>query len=375
MTNERRGIQKRTFPTDIKRIRGNDGYDGEDRARVLLERWYAAPIWGDLQSRRPSEHSAMIERRLEFGLRRRTRDGSCAAGDIARACLALSVARQADLWPVLRSLSRRKRFPIVYVAGAKDPRYGWVGDSDGASRAGAPDTRISAWEGSASPYLREGTSIHECTTRRACPKGEVKGTAQRRFREADRDEGSWASRYVPPPPKSPLHRSVVESIAAACPDVHVAILPNCGHALPTEAPDALFEEVSRLAAATTAHVATTYVDPAVDMNRQGAEIPVSDATVLVEPGGGIMQETQSVVTITNFILEEFTIPMTAPLQLSACRLTERRGVLIKLEGVVTISSQEAIARASESCTSVRRVYGVGETTPLPGEECSHHVQV
>ncbi|CAM9240080.1 unnamed protein product [Ectocarpus sp. 6 AP-2014] len=36
----------------------------EEEARAFLDRWYAAPLWGDVRHRRPSAYSAMIDRRL-----------------------------------------------------------------------------------------------------------------------------------------------------------------------------------------------------------------------------------------------------------------------------------------------------------------------
>ena len=45
--------------------------------------------------------------------------------DLARSCLALSVARQRDLWPALRELSSNEKLaPVVYVAGELDCLYG-----------------------------------------------------------------------------------------------------------------------------------------------------------------------------------------------------------------------------------------------------------
>ncbi|CAN0456114.1 unnamed protein product, partial [Ectocarpus sp. 12 AP-2014] len=206
------------------------GRPAEEEARAFLDRWYAAPLWGDVRQRRPSAYSAMIDRRLSnlgfdpshrgcddrsgapreviksdghdgrkavfinnssTGLRRdsglsngrgegnsseaalrtgsgrglssesgdrdgkKDREGMCLvptgrdggaggnrnliARELARSCLALSVARQANLWPLLRQLSDKKNtdkmgggggagensvLPVVYVAGELDPRYG-----------------------------------------------------------------------------------------------------------------------------------------------------------------------------------------------------------------------------------------------------------
>ncbi|CAM9601582.1 unnamed protein product, partial [Laminaria digitata] len=45
--------------------------------------------------------------------------------DLARSCLALSVARQRDLWSTLRNLSSNDKVArVVYVAGELDCRYG-----------------------------------------------------------------------------------------------------------------------------------------------------------------------------------------------------------------------------------------------------------
>lgn len=76
--------------------------------------------------------------------------------------------------------------------------------------------------------------------------------------------------------------------------------------------------------------------------------------------------TASAVRITGFSLEEFSIPMMSPLQLSLCRLTERRGVLVRLEGKRLAVEGQGPVLSSEEKTGLR--CGVGEVTPLPGEQ-------
>lgn len=86
--------------------------------------------------------------------------------------------------------------------------------------------------------------------------------------------------------------------------------------------------------------------------------------------------------ITSFHLENFVLPMKTPLQLSRCRLTERCGVLVRLEGEATTPSpkddttvppkepkgreEDRRGRNGSVGRTRSRVWGVGEVTPLPG---------
>ena len=68
------------------------------------------------------------------------------------------------------------------------------------------------------------------------------------------------------------------------------------------------------------------------------------------------------VRITGFRLEEFSVPMTSPLELSLCRLAERRGVLVRIEGVgeeAVKSSRPSTESSASTGTSRGRVLGNG----------------
>lgn len=115
---------------------GERGEEEGEQARAFLEKWYAAQLWGRVKTRRPLLCSEMVRRRLESGFfrgnsKRRRRKHS----DLAGACMGLSVARQPNMWPLLRSLPEDMRVPVLYVAGALDPKYG------GASSSMSPSPR------------------------------------------------------------------------------------------------------------------------------------------------------------------------------------------------------------------------------------------
>ncbi|CAN0545257.1 unnamed protein product, partial [Ectocarpus sp. 8 AP-2014] len=138
--------------------------------------------------------------------------------------------------------------------------------------------------------------------------------------------------------------------------VRVAVVAGAGHAVPTEAPAALFREVAKLSAVAAAS--------AGGGGDGGAAASASaSAAAAAETAAGVGEE-QRVARITRFSLEEFSIPMTSPLQLSLCKLTERRGVLVRLEALLPRSPETGVGREQEE---ERRVWGVGEVTPLPGE--------
>lgn len=67
--------------------------------------------------------------------------------------------------------------------------------------------------------------------------------------------------------------------------------------------------------------------------------------------------------VTGFSIEELSIPMKSPLQLSHCRLTHRQGVLVRLEGARLSGPGGQEEDGGGGC----RILGVGEVTPLPGE--------
>lgn len=228
------------------------------------------------------------------------------AESLAQSCLALSVARQADLWPLLREICKRntntqeKRsevVPVVYVAGELDSRYG--GGCRGSTPAPSPNT-------------------------------------------------------------------VAGAIAAKFPDVRVAILPGCGHAVPTEAPRALFREVAKVSSAACAVSASdggsAFSSCSSLSSASGSSgVPAAPSTAATK------KEMYRGAKIVAFSLEEFSLQMTSSLQLSLCRLTERRGVLVRLEGEVPECSGAA-AGGRQGGENGRRVWGVGEVTPLPGEK-------
>lgn len=68
--------------------------------------------------------------------------------------------------------------------------------------------------------------------------------------------------------------------------------------------------------------------------------------------------------VTGFSIEEFSIPMKSPLQLSHCRLTHRQGMLVRLEGARLSGPR---GKEQEDGGGGCRILGVGEVTPLPGE--------
>ena len=327
----------------------------------------------------------MLDRRLDLGLRRVAPTASSASSlqafggngqrrrgatrsrggerDLARGCLGMSVARQPDMWPLLRRLSEEeRRFPVAYVAGELDCRYG---------HSGAPDPRQAAvLHGDVSPSPLP-VQLHDG----------ISGAAPVQANSGDRNSSRSSS-------------SVAEAVTALCPAVTVTILPDCGHAVPTEAPGPLYREVALVAAAAaaaTAALETSRSETTEQANRRSCDDRRSTgekATSVRERenpgigGGGGGGDTGVAspagwngvlcgVRITGFRLEEFSVPMTSPLKLSQCRLTERQGVLVRLEGEreETAAAVVPSSKLSESCGDGPggRVWGVGEVTPLPGE--------
>lgn len=312
----------------------NDARRADEPKSLLLQfldRWYSAALWGAMERRRPEQYATMIDRRFKaFGLSRSLRPSNIAkedytssqgqegksgghrsstsaesgdtggpsrALDLARSCLGLSVARQPDMWPLLRDLSKKRKegtalsaVPIAYVAGNLDCRYGSSFSLPGAITC---PLRLSSEETAGDGDVRQ------------------------------------ARAKLPP-------NAIAEQIASTCPDVVVSILPECAHAVPTEDPAALFHEVTRVAAR-AAMAAATHPSP-------------SSVTTVATPGG---------VQITKFSVEEFSIPLVSPLQLSLCRLTERRGLLVRLQATTGLPEGQS--------QRAKVVFGVGEVTPLPGE--------
>lgn len=360
---------------------------------------------------------------------------------VARSCLALSVARQADLWPLLRGVSEMARknasgvedgkaqaLPVVYVAGELDNRYGGCSPSSGsilplspppgveaaatATGTGTANAKSAAKQLSSSARANAaarlvfgvggaensigdlagtepgthlghdggGGGLGRSTGSNdrdghASPAGEtvgggvVGGVGARGARSA----GVGAGAVVP------FQKTVAGVVAATCPGVGVAILAGCGHAVPTEAPAALFREVANLSAAATAAAASTTSTTTVTPIARPVATPGATAAT---PAGAAESEEKlgrgcGRARIVDFSLEEFSIPMASPLQLSLCRLTERRGVLVRLEGALplALSSSAGVVgggvgegrghKTGEG--ESRSVWGVGEVTPLPGE--------
>ncbi|CAN0515858.1 unnamed protein product, partial [Ectocarpus sp. 12 AP-2014] len=149
----------------------------------------------------------------------------------------------------------------------------------------------------------------------------------------------------------PGARTVAQAVQEACPGVRVAVVAGAGHAVPTEAPAALFREVAKLSAVAAASVGAG-----------GGGAASASAAADSGTAAGVGEE-ERVAKITRFSLEEFSIPMTSPLQLSLCKLTERRGVIVRLEALLPRSPGTGVGREQEER---RRVWGVGEVTPLPG---------
>lgn len=306
--------------------------------------------------------------------------GGGRAEALARSCLALSVARQADLWPVLRTLSEKKikhrsgsgtaarALPVLYVAGELDGRYGGRSRSGLAAAGAAAADAVKA----ADDARVVGVSVVR-SNGAAEGKSGVSGAGNGSITTGIHSRGSHAA----PTGDTVVAgsggvgataagtKTVGDVIAATCPGVDVAVLPGCGHAVPAEAPAALFAEVSKLSAtAAAASAATCGASPAA------AGGACTTAAAAVEKTDG--------ATIVGFSLEEFSIPMTAPLQLSLCRLTDRRGVLVRLEGALPPRSSAAAGEgrergARDSDENGRRVWGVGEVTPLPGEQATPRV--
>lgn len=339
--------------------------------------------------------------------------GGGRARALARSCLALSVARQADLWPVLRAFSEKNQkngsesgapaaaaaLPVVYVAGELDGRYGGRPSSvlpapGSATEAAAAAVKVAAAAAplssrnltgdgrvvrvggvprngvarakSGAPRGGNGsiaTSSHTGDNRGTCAvaAGETVGAGS----------GGMGAGAV----ALPGSKTVAGIVAATCPGVGVAVLPGCGHAVPAEAPATLFQEVAKLsavAAAAAAAAAATAAAAAAAPSTSGAS-PAA-AALSARTAAAAAAEKTSGARIVGFSLEEFSIPMVAPLQLSLCRLTGRQGVLVRLEGALPPRSSAAAddgpgrgARGSGE-NSRRRVWGVGEVTPLPGEQ-------
>ncbi|CAN0099168.1 unnamed protein product [Scytosiphon promiscuus] len=448
--------------------KGGDG-DREKEARAFLHGWYAAPLWGNMQHRRPAAYSAMIDRRLtnlgfsidashgttkdgnngssnigssnsacgvgprrdgadsggsshggreeqarngsEEGL---ARDGTSTASgggggsggeyrgtksspwtggggrgfvgsrakSLARSCLALSAARQANLWPVLRELSERNAntqeegsaiVPVVYVAGELDSRYG------GGCRSSTPvPSPVTTAAPEITPRASSTRRFSSEQSRSASPVGQgaagAAGASTKNSKgktpctpsaSAAGDTGHARPRAVVatcgPTAEAAVAgtKTVAGAIAAKFPGVGVAILPGCGHAVPTEAPSALFREVAKLSAAACAASASTS-DPA---STPSSSSPSCASESCATPGtAAARKDRSSGAKIVAFSLEEFSLQMTSPLQLSLCRLTERRGVLVRLEGRLPHTSGTAAGGQAGGC----RVWGVGEVTPLPG---------
>ncbi|CAN0033807.1 unnamed protein product, partial [Sphacelaria rigidula] len=219
--------------------------------------------------------------------------------DLAGACMGLSVARQPNMWPLLRSLPEDMRVPVLYVAGALDPKYG------GASSSMSPSPRSG---GMGEPERRPAV----------IPAQNAEGVVSGLIHSGGKRKGL--------------------SVTGSALDARAEL---CGG-----------EGVSVRAA----------VDASVPPN-----------------GGG--DDSEHGVRITSFHLENFALPMKTPLQLSRCRLTERRGVLVRLEGEATtpfskddttVSSTEpkggeggGRSRSGSGVEGRLRVWGVGEVTPLP----------
>ena len=310
--------------------------------------------------------------------------GGGRAQALARSCLALSVARQADLWPVLRTLSEKKikhrsgsgtaarALPVLYVAGELDGRYGGRSRSRLAAAGAAAADAVKA----ADDARVVGVSVVR-SNGAAEGKSGVSGAGNGSITTGIHSRGSHAA-----PTEDTVGagsggvgataaetKTVGDVIAATCPGVGVTVLPGCGHAVPAEAPAALLAEVSKLSAtAAAASAATCGASPAA---AGGACTPAAAAAAAAA-------EKTDGATIVGFSLEEFSIPMTAPLQLSLCRLTDRRGVLVRLEGALPPRSSAAAGEgrdrgARHSEENGRRVWGVGEVTPLPGEQATPRV--
>ena len=131
----------------------------------------------------------------------------------------MSVARQPDLWPLLCRLALSSSeyncdmsFPVAYVAGELDCKY----------------------ECRKAPLPRQAVLPAEATPPSLKPDGN--GGGERSMASASRSSSRSSS-------------SVAEVVAATCPAVRVTILPDCGHAVPTEAPGPLYREVATLVAA------------------------------------------------------------------------------------------------------------------------------
>lgn len=404
--------------------------------------------------------------------------------ELARSCLALSVARQSDLWPLLRDFSQKGTTPVAYIAGELDCRYGGgsggcgssAGDCDGRHLLGGNsharhavgeydhddddggdgnvfsgvangaigNTRSSSKEEDEGEKGKRTGGVEDLGLHRdagaatrsdsfensTAYKSSLSGCGNHLHNRSSPTRGERGRRVlpIPPPPET-----VAETIAAMCPRVRVVLLPDCAHAVPTEAPAALYREVAQVAAyaadaaaaAACARARTAVAEESITApsssrssstttsNNLSCEttnsttalraraVPSSNGgkvaaagTVEEErvrlagqswwvegarpgPGPELRSEPESeagdVVRITGFSLEEFSIPMTAPLQLSLCKLTERRGLLIRLEGEEAVGDTEQGGGRGKgrSMEKKRRVLGVGEVTPLPGEKSEH----
>ncbi len=356
------------------------------------------------------------ERRRTYSPTKGGGGGGVRAEALAQSCLALSVARQADLWPLLRGLSEKNQktrgsesetaaaagLPVLYVAGELDGRYGGRLGCDLSAPVPAVSAEVKAAAATAAEPLpsREvvgasgvvrssvggmldkgsGVSGSKAGGRRcngSLVNGSGRGSSIRSNGNNPDSTGSQAaaaagancasfSASASASASDKGTKSVADVVGATCPEVGVAVLAGCGHAVPTEAPAALFRQVAKLSAAATA-AAPAGTAAAVTTSAATPNALSSDSrTAPVDEAGG--------ARIVGFSLEEFCIPMTAPLQLSLCRLTERRGVLVRLEGALPLPPRPAGAdaeargaRGQGSQEEGRRVWGVGEVTPLPGE--------
>lgn len=105
---------------------------------AFLDKWYSAPIWADLKSRKNEVYAGMLQRR------RRTNPGSA-----AHSLLGLSVAKQQDLWKKVSSGT-----PMWYAYGELDDKFACVAKELRGALENAED-RVVCFSGAAHALVEE----------------------------------------------------------------------------------------------------------------------------------------------------------------------------------------------------------------------------